>query len=329
MDGTRDSHIKRSQKKPNTIWYHLYVESKIWHKWSIYKTGTWRADLFARGEVGERGTDRDFGVGRYRPLHLEKMGNGVLLYSTGNCVQSLGLEHDGKWKKRMCVYGWLGVTLLYSRNWKNIIKQLHFNKKFKKEKRKPGPSFVDDTGFLAGYPAIPFTKAPGTVKAGLWITPGWPERHLNPQQVLIWKVMACSPDLLYKFCTVGSLCLGCSPALSAEMNPGLLILLPFKGIPGVLRQATEKAVLFQDFWIVDVSGLVMPLKLQMSLVPEVTFYIHQKRWQGMQGFMVVSPGKETSWKIGPTCPAISLYTELPPINPLLTPWADLSWQLPN
>ena len=31
-----------NQKKINTVWYHLYVESKIWHKWTyhepIYKT---------------------------------------------------------------------------------------------------------------------------------------------------------------------------------------------------------------------------------------------------------------------------------------------------
>ena len=46
--------------------------------------------------------DRGFGVGRYRLLHLERMGDGALLYSTGNCVHSLGLEHqkDGKKKKQ-------------------------------------------------------------------------------------------------------------------------------------------------------------------------------------------------------------------------------------
>ena len=35
-----------------------------------------------------------------------RMDNGVLLYSTGTCVQSLGLEHDGRQyeKKRMCIY---------------------------------------------------------------------------------------------------------------------------------------------------------------------------------------------------------------------------------
>ena len=37
-----------------------------------------------------------FGVGRCKLLHLEWISNGVLQYSTGNHVQSLGLEHDGR-----------------------------------------------------------------------------------------------------------------------------------------------------------------------------------------------------------------------------------------
>jgi len=49
--------------------------------------------------------NREFGVGRCKLLHLERMDNGVLLYSTGNCVQSLGLGHDGrKYEKKE----WLG-----------------------------------------------------------------------------------------------------------------------------------------------------------------------------------------------------------------------------
>ena len=44
--------------------------------------------------------DRGFGVGRYRLLHLERMGDGALLYSTGNCVHSLGLEHQKDGKKK-------------------------------------------------------------------------------------------------------------------------------------------------------------------------------------------------------------------------------------
>ena len=34
MDGPRDYHTKQSmsEQKDKYIWYHLYVESKIWHK---------------------------------------------------------------------------------------------------------------------------------------------------------------------------------------------------------------------------------------------------------------------------------------------------------
>ena len=83
-------------------------------------------------EVEEkRGWTENLGLGRCKLLHLEQISNGVLLYSTGNCVQSLGLEHDGrqfgKKKERVyiciclcvcvCIYmgvGW--IVLLYSRN---------------------------------------------------------------------------------------------------------------------------------------------------------------------------------------------------------------------
>ena len=34
MDGPRDSHIEFSQRKTNIVWYHLYVESKIWYTWT-------------------------------------------------------------------------------------------------------------------------------------------------------------------------------------------------------------------------------------------------------------------------------------------------------
>ena len=45
-----------SQKKTNTIWYHFYVESKIWYKQSYLqkhsRLQTWRADLWL--PVGRR-----------------------------------------------------------------------------------------------------------------------------------------------------------------------------------------------------------------------------------------------------------------------------------
>ena len=71
--------------------------------------------VFTRWESGKRGTDGEVGVGRCRLLHLEWMGDEVLLYSTGNGIQSLGENEREKKKKKQV---WMGgyVTLLYSRN---------------------------------------------------------------------------------------------------------------------------------------------------------------------------------------------------------------------
>ena len=55
-----------------------------------------RTDLrFRRG----RGREQDglgLGVSKCKLPHLEWMGNDILLQGTGNCVQSLGTEHDGE-----------------------------------------------------------------------------------------------------------------------------------------------------------------------------------------------------------------------------------------
>ena len=68
-----------------------------------------------QGGVGGEGRrmDWEFGVNRCRLLHLELIGNEILLYSTGNCVWSLVMEHDDVREKCICVCGW--VTLLYNR----------------------------------------------------------------------------------------------------------------------------------------------------------------------------------------------------------------------
>ena len=51
MDGTRDSHPEwnKSERKANTIWYHLYLESNTQHKGTFSKkrkSWTWRIDLW-------------------------------------------------------------------------------------------------------------------------------------------------------------------------------------------------------------------------------------------------------------------------------------------
>ena len=63
--------------------------------------------VFARGQQGERAADREFRLGRFGLLHLEWMGNWVLLYSTENCVWSLGLEK----RKKNNGCEWVAVSL--------------------------------------------------------------------------------------------------------------------------------------------------------------------------------------------------------------------------
>ena len=48
--------------------------------------------------------DWEFGVGRCKLLHLEWISKEVLLYSTGNYVQSLGIDQDGRQYKKGNVY---------------------------------------------------------------------------------------------------------------------------------------------------------------------------------------------------------------------------------
>ena len=52
--------------------------------------------VVAKGEQGGSEMDREFGVRRCKLLHLEWVSSEVLLYSTGNSIQSLEIEHDGR-----------------------------------------------------------------------------------------------------------------------------------------------------------------------------------------------------------------------------------------
>ena len=48
--------------------------------------------------------DGESGVGRCKRLHLEPISKEVLLYSTGNSIQSLGTDHDGREHEKKNVY---------------------------------------------------------------------------------------------------------------------------------------------------------------------------------------------------------------------------------
>ena len=63
----------------------------------IYRTETdsQRTPLWLPRGWGGSGMDWEFVISRCRLFHLEWISNAVLLYSRGNYIQSLGIEHDG------------------------------------------------------------------------------------------------------------------------------------------------------------------------------------------------------------------------------------------
>ena len=67
------------KRKTNTIWYHLHVESKIWHKRTYLQNRKRLTDIqnrfvVAKGEVGGRGEkDRKFGISRCKLLYIGKV----------------------------------------------------------------------------------------------------------------------------------------------------------------------------------------------------------------------------------------------------------------
>ena len=60
--------------------------------------------MVAKGEEGGSGMDWDLGVSKCKLLHLEWMGNELLLYSTRNSVQSLGIDMIGYDVRNRIIY---------------------------------------------------------------------------------------------------------------------------------------------------------------------------------------------------------------------------------
>ena len=61
--------------------------------------------VVVKGERRRSGKDWEFGVNRCKLLHLKWISNEVLLYITGNYVQTPGIDHDEKKKYiYICIY---------------------------------------------------------------------------------------------------------------------------------------------------------------------------------------------------------------------------------
>ena len=57
-------------------------------------------------QVGEEwgGKDWDFGISRYKPLHIEWMSNEIQPCSSGSYIQYPEIKHNGKEYKKECIY---------------------------------------------------------------------------------------------------------------------------------------------------------------------------------------------------------------------------------
>ena len=92
MEGTRDSHTKRSKSEresqiPHTItyiWNLIYGTNEPFHRKEMYGLGEQTCDCQGGGEGS--GMDWESRANRCNLLHFEWIGNEILLYSTGNCI---------------------------------------------------------------------------------------------------------------------------------------------------------------------------------------------------------------------------------------------------
>ena len=75
------SEVYQKENRTNTIWYHLYVEYKIWHKWTYLRNRNRLSDVENRLVV-TKGEGDGGGISRCKLLYTGWISNKVLLYST-------------------------------------------------------------------------------------------------------------------------------------------------------------------------------------------------------------------------------------------------------
>ena len=100
MKGPRDDHIKWSQRKTNTIWHYLYVESQRRYKLTYLQNRNRLTDIENKLRVTkeEEGYEinEEFGIGRYKQLYVKQINNKSLLHNrelySMSCLRMLVLS---------------------------------------------------------------------------------------------------------------------------------------------------------------------------------------------------------------------------------------------
>ena len=94
-----------SQKKTNTIWYHLYVKSKVWYKWTYLPNGNRLTDIEGFWLPKSRGGGKgwEFGISRCKQLY-RMINNKVLPDSTVSYITYPMINHNENY---ICIYIYL------------------------------------------------------------------------------------------------------------------------------------------------------------------------------------------------------------------------------
>ena len=66
----------------------------MWHKWTYLQNWNRLKDTENRLVVAK--WEGEFGIGKWKLLYLEWISSKVLLYSTGNYIQPLVIERNGR-----------------------------------------------------------------------------------------------------------------------------------------------------------------------------------------------------------------------------------------
>ena len=122
-----------SQKEKDEYMISLYVESKIWHKWTYVRNRLPDTENRLMVAKGWGGMESEAGVSRRKLLYMKWIKE-ALLYGTGDDIPYSIINYNGKEYKKnvwipMNIYMYNWITLLYSRNEYNAVNQLYFFKK--------------------------------------------------------------------------------------------------------------------------------------------------------------------------------------------------------
>ena len=109
------SEVSQKEKDKYHKIYQLYVEPKIWHKWTYLckrnrDTGLENRLVVSKGTgIGE--PQRRRWLSRWKPSYREWIDHKVLLHITGNCIQHPMISHNGKKHKNVSIYIYIYVHI--------------------------------------------------------------------------------------------------------------------------------------------------------------------------------------------------------------------------